>query len=50
MCTATSNKSFLLTLHHVTPALMSQSIPAGIFPPENSFERANPGHPGKFVC
>ena len=31
---------------------MSQSIPTGYIPPgnprENFFERANPGHPGKF--
>ena len=33
---------------------MSQSIPTGYIPPgnpgENFFERANPGHPGKFFC
>ena len=34
--------------------IMSQSIPTGYIPPgnprENFFERANPGHPGKFFC
>ena len=34
--------------------VMSQSIPTGYIPPgnpgENFFERANPGHPGKFFC
>ena len=30
--------------------LMSQSIPTGYIPRENFFERANPGHPGKFFC
>ena len=34
---------------------MSQSIPTGYIPAlgnprENFFERANPGHPGKFFC
>ena len=33
---------------------MSQSIPTGYIPPgnpgENFFDRANPGHPGKFFC
>ena len=36
--------------------IMSQSIPTGYIPPppgnpgENFFERATPGHPGKFFC
>ena len=34
--------------------VMSQSIPTGYIPPgnpgQNFFERANPGHPGKFFC
>ena len=35
-------------------SVMSQSIPTGYIPlgnpRENFFERANPGHPGKFFC
>ena len=38
----------------VSETVMSQSIPTGYTPPgnprENFFERANPGHPGKFFC
>ena len=29
---------------------MSQSTPTGYIPPENFFERANPGCPGKIFC
>ena len=35
--------------HTIFLRIMPKSIPTGCIPPENFFERANPGHPGNFL-